>query len=342
MSKHLKIFVSALFMVIIILAVCITRFYFDVSKNTGNNTSTADIYSKSEQKVNGMCIFESENSLFGVIDEDNNIILESQWQSVEIENNGFFIVSDVFRDDTLYGCLDSEGNTIVPFIYSGFEKFGTEDMLFYIGKISDSDSCIVYDSDFNPCLGRVWDSFEIDGNKIKLYYNDNVYSYFADSDGISLKSVIIKNKAMNRRYSISSSSRIILSKLDYVSLEKISDCISAYLNYSFTGNCSFMDDYVSSEKFQECREFFSDYPEVTSKKLREVKDVSIYQEKLEDGSQYITASVKIRAAVSCETDEGSVDLTDNYRAVIRFEEKEFGTVNMISASFSDDEIEYDD
>lgn len=80
MSKHLKIFVSVLFIVIIILSVCITRFYFDVSKDTGKNISTPVIYSRTEKSVNGLYIFKSESGLLGVSDENSNIILEPQWK----------------------------------------------------------------------------------------------------------------------------------------------------------------------------------------------------------------------------------------------------------------------
>ncbi len=339
MNKHLKIFVSVLFIVIIILAICITRFYFDVSKDTGKNTSTAVIYSKKEQCSEDMCIFESENGLLGVADENNNIILEPQWNSIEIENENFFIVSsDSFGSENLYGCVDSEGNTRIPFIYSGFEKFGTENMTFYVGKIAEENSCIVYDNSFNSCFGRVWDSYSIEDNKIKLYWGENAYTYFVGDDGISLKSTVIKNKAMNKKYSIIMNSRVLLSKLDYKNLEKISDCISAYLNYSFTGNSSFINNYILPDRQQNYRKFFSGNSDVISKKLKAIKDVSIYQEKLEGGKQCVTASVKITAGISYIQDGENIDLTNDYLAFVKFDEKEFGTVNMISASFSDDEI----
>ena len=51
MSKHLKIFVSVLFIVIITLLICITRFYFDVSKDTAKNISNPVVYSRTEQSV---------------------------------------------------------------------------------------------------------------------------------------------------------------------------------------------------------------------------------------------------------------------------------------------------
>lgn len=342
MSKHLKILTSVLFIVIIILAVCITRFYFDVSKDTGKNTDNVVTYSRKEQSVNGLYIIESENGLFGVADENNKIILEPCWKSIEIENENFFIVSsDFFGDEILYGCVDSEGNAEIPFIYSGFEKFGTDNMTFYVGRITGENSCIVYDSNFNSCFGRVWDSYSIDENRIKLYWNENAYTYFAGDDGISLKNAVIKNKAMNKKYSIIINSRVLLSKLDYRNLEKISDCISAYLNYSFTQNHSYMDKYISSEIHQDYRRFFSDNPDVVSKKLESIKDVSVYQEKLRDGTQCITASVRITAGISYIRDGENIDLTDNYHAVVKFDEKEFGMVNMISASFSDDEIKSD-
>lgn len=326
-------------MVIIILAVCITRFYFDVSKNTEKSTSQTSVYIKNEQPVDGFYIFKNENNLFGAADQNNNILIEPQWESIEIQNDGLFIVSDDFKGNRLYGCVDSEGNAKVPFIFSGFEKFGNENMFFYVGKISGEDSCIVYDNKFNPCLGRVWDRFSISGNNIKLYFGEDLYSYFADSDGISLKSVTVKNKAMKKKYSININSRVLLSKLDFKSIEKISDCISAYIEYSFKGDFSCVEKYAPSGGFLECREFFSEYSDIiVSKKLRAIKDVSIYQQKLEDGSQCINASVKISADVFYMQDGELLKITDNYCANVKFSERDFGTVNMISASFVDDEI----
>lgn len=339
MSKHLKIFVSVLFIVIIILSICITRFYFDVSKDTGKNISTPVIYSRTDQSFNNLYVFKNESGLLGVADENSKIILEPQWNTIEIENeNSFIVSSDSFGNENLYGCVDSDGNVKVPFIYSGFEKFGTENMIFYIGKVAGGSSCIVYNNSFAPCFNRVWQSYEVSGNKLQLCYGENTYSYFAGDDGISLKSAVIKNKAMSKKYSINMNSRVLLSKLDYRNLEKISDCISAYLNYAFTGKTSCIEDYAVPGNYQEYKVFFSEYPEIVSKNLRAVKDISVYQEKLSDGSQYITASVKISARISYSIDDEIFDLTDNYRAVIRFYEKEFGTVSMISASFADDNI----
>lgn len=341
MNKHLKVFVSVLFIVIIILAICITRFYFDVSKDTENRKNPSIIYSKNEEAVNNLYIFESENNLFGVVDENDNIILEPQWKSVEIEDSDIFIVSDAFKSNTLYGCVDSEGNTKVPFIYSSIQRFGTDNMIFYVGKVLEDDSFVVYDNQFSPCFDRVWDNCDIEDNKIKLYYNDNVYSYFVGDDGISLKSAVIKSETLNKKYSISFMSRVILSKLDYKSLEKIAECISAYIDFAFKEDYSCLTDYVPEENFKNFRFLFSESPEVFSKEFNEIKDVSVYQEKYENGNNYITASVKVNSNILFSDnsyENESLEIKENYRAVVKFEKKEFGSVEMISASFSDDEI----
>ncbi|MDE5946627.1 MAG: hypothetical protein K2G63_04900, partial [Oscillospiraceae bacterium] len=56
---------------------------------------------------------------------------------------------------------------------------------------------------------------------------------------------------------------------------------------------------------------------------------------------YITASVKVNSNIlfsDSSYGNESFEIKENYRAVVRFEKKEFGSVEMISASFSDDEI----
>ena len=195
MSKHLKIFVSVLFIVIIILAIGITRFYFDVSKDTENTSDTPVIYSKSESDSNGFCIFESSNNLYGVIDENEKVIIEPQWLSVYFAGNGYYIVSDSFNDEILFGCIDSEENVIVPFIYSRIEEFGTDEKRFYSARVSENNSCVIYDDTFKPCFERVWDRCDIDENTLNVYYGSNSYSYFAESDGLELKSAVVKNSA---------------------------------------------------------------------------------------------------------------------------------------------------
>ena len=136
-------------------------------------------------------------------------------------------------------------------------------------------------------------------------------------------------------------SRVLLSKLDYKKIEKISDCISSYLEYSLSGDYSIIQKSSIIGTQQSFTTFFSEYTNVFSRKFKSIDDISVYHGKQDDGTQYIIASIAVDADVSYMDGEMGVAVSDKYRAVIKFDYS--GTdVRMMSAEFTDDEIKKKD
>ncbi|MCI1269666.1 MAG: hypothetical protein LKG21_07185, partial [Ruminococcus sp.] len=135
MNKHMKLLFSVLFIVIIILSVGITRFYFEVSKNTASiNTKTA-IKEIIGSDSKGNKIFRNNDDLYGISDSNEHIIVSPQWISLRFADNSRCIASKIIDGKTLFGCIDYEENTIVPFIYSDIKKIKLSVSFIYAAQV---------------------------------------------------------------------------------------------------------------------------------------------------------------------------------------------------------------
>ena len=74
MTKHMRLVVSVLFIVIIVLAVAITRFYSSTGKSTELSGTQPAIEKILDDDKSGNHIFQNDSGMYGIIDSNNLII----------------------------------------------------------------------------------------------------------------------------------------------------------------------------------------------------------------------------------------------------------------------------
>ena len=87
MSKQMKLVISALFIVIILLAVAITRFYSDPKQSTSDTWTTSGEIQEISSDSDGNKIFRGDSGLYGIIDQSSRIIVADEWDLLEFTGN---------------------------------------------------------------------------------------------------------------------------------------------------------------------------------------------------------------------------------------------------------------
>ncbi|MDD6278942.1 MAG: WG repeat-containing protein [Ruminococcus sp.] len=319
MNRHTKLLVSVLFAVIIILAAAITRFYFNVSRDTGRSSSTDEIIRKLSIDSGGNRIFEGSGGLYGIVDSSDRVIVAAEWDQLHFAEEGICLASKDIGGRTVQGCIDYDGNIAVPFIYSKISRRTCGDFVFYAAESDSDGSIVLYDTRFIPIFVNSWDSLEVSGNNITLRNDSDILKYAAGESGLTCTSAEISGETEDCEFRISSDSRIILSKLGYGMLRTVSDGVGAYIKYAIENESDELYAMTSLEHIPDFVTLFPNDSKIVSRSLDEIKSVYIYSEKTSEGGQAYSASVKARITVEYNDDTGLLRrLTDDYNASVRF------------------------
>lgn len=338
MNKRTRLIISLLFIVVIILAVAITRFYFNVPDNSDVNGGGEGIEKIIDTNDDGISIFSDGNGRFGIT-ESGRIITAPEWTSIEFAGKDIYIASREISGKIKFGCIDYEGNVVVPLIYSSIEKISVGDTVMYRAVSEENGSIVLYNESFVPYFNTPWESCTAADNEIILKNNKGTYIYTAGNDGLLFKSAVVSGNILNRPYEINISSRVLLSKLTPSMIGKMLECTEAYMKSAYRDDKSFLDGMVSDP-----RQFMELYPnsdEISSKRLLGIREMHIYSVGSDNGLPLYEVSV------SADTEIVYTDyfgLTGNLRGVIkasvRFRGSSEYNIEAISGSFESDSPEY--
>lgn len=341
MNKHMRLVVSVLFIVVILLAVAITKFYSDTGKTTGGKKAQNDIERRLDSDSAGNRIFEDSKGFFGVIDSSDRIIVPAEWIELSFAGRGKCIASKRIGGKVMKGCVDLDGNVVVPLIYSSITAYKNADMCLYSAQSSADGSIVIYDADFQPLFRKVWNECSFSGGMLSLKSGDNVYTYSADSSGLTFVKAQLSGETMGVAYSFSSDSTVLLAGLDPEMLEKISDGIGDYLRFAYTGDRSggFGDQKAFAPLFPEDKK-------IISKKLTGIGNIFIFPVKSEDKNQHFGVSFSADTAITYKkdvqagTDGETAALSGKYKAQMEFAGSIGTGINVLSGRFELSEPEY--
>ena len=245
----MKLVISALFIVIILLAVAITRFYSDPKQSTSDTWTTSGEIQEISSDSDGNKIFRGDSGLYGIIDQSSRIIVADEWDLLEFTGNGKCTASKSVRGKKLSGCIDYEGNIVVPLIYKSISRHRAGNFTFYLAQAESDGSCVVYDDDFTPCLGRSWDSCSFDSGELTLTSGNGTYTYSVSDSGFSLRLARLADSALDAPFQVDISSRILLSKLNAAILEEMISDTGRYIEFAVTGNSDYGNKNVGRGGF---------------------------------------------------------------------------------------------
>ena len=339
MNKHTRLVVSVLFIVIIVLAVAITRFY----SNSAKSTDTGDTYPVIEEKLDtdneGNRIFRGGPELYGVIDLRERVIVSPEWQKLSFAGKNTCIASKRIRGKNLFGCIDYEGNIIVPFVYSSISPVKVGGQTFYSANTFDKNTIVLYDENFIPCLSGTWTSLNASSNELLLTSDNGSYTFSAGEHGLTFKEARLKGSCMNFPYELKVTSRVLLSKLSVSMLEQMASGVSRYIEYAYTGNSKVLAG-MNTDKSSVFLTIFPEEHSITSAKLMGISDLFVYSAKSAGENPRYAVSVTADTSISYKENGKSRRLRDKYKAVVEFELFPSGEFKAVSGSFIQDKPDY--
>ncbi len=233
MSNQTKFLISLLFIVAIILAAGLTRFYFDVTKNTDHTDEQDKIASLVHSYPNGMCVFKSTNGFFGLLDAEGAIIIDAEWREILTVTDHMVLVSRTVQNEPLIGGIDFEGNVILPFTFRSFEALTDR---CYLAQVAEDERYVVYNDAFEAMFQYSWENAVYDSGMLTLEKDGCTFAfYIADEEPIFRRAqmtCLIGDKPLNWNVS----NRIYLSELEPQELIRINQCVSDYLDMLVTND----------------------------------------------------------------------------------------------------------
>lgn len=339
MNKRTKLIVSLLFAVIIILAAAITRFYVSVPDNMQTEVGQAEIVRTVDTDSAGNTIFSDGKGGFGVTDS-GRITALPEWHGLTFASSGICIASKKIGGQLLYGCIDYEGNIIIPFIYSSIEKHTLDNMTVYCAESVADGTDVLYNENFIPLMRQPCKSCSFSGNEIIISDDTGIYTFSAGSYGILFKSANVSGKIMDKPYTLDIYSRVLLSKLTIPMIKKMTAGAEKYLEYAYTFN----DELLSAFEPENRSAFipaFGDDPRIISRNLLGISEVHIYSVSSDDGIPKYNISVNAETEIIYYDESGErKSLVDNYRLAVRFSGNSEIDFHAVSGKFELDSPEY--
>jgi len=341
MNKRTKLIVSLLFVVVIILAAAVTRFYSSVPAEVIGGVNQPDVARRLESNANGYDIFENSSGLCGILDNRDRMIVVPEWLDLSFAEGETCIASKRIGGKTLRGCIDFEGNVTVPFIYGSITPHQNNGVVFYIAEADADGQFVIYDSSFRPVFRQSWSGAKYSDGKLILVDQGGIFTYSFGKNGMNFMSAKVSGETLDCPYTMEVSSSIILDQLTSQMLEEIVSDTGAYLEYAFTGDKELLTQLTAGSQTG-FRQLYPDDHTILEKKLRGVSEINISKARLEDGSTGYAVSVKTDAGITySDENDGKIkklDSTANARVI--FTGTGLNDLTAVSGSFREERPDY--
>ena len=339
MNRNMRLVVSVLFIVIIVLAVAITRFYSKSEKSAYSSESQPVVESIMSTDRDGNRIFKDNKGLFGIIDSSGRVIVSPEWQDLSFTGSSCCVASKRLTSRRLYGCIDYEGNVIVPFVYSEIVPADINGAHLFIAKSADNSSYTIYSEDFTPCFGEAWKSCSADRKELILRSDVGAYTFTAEASELVFKKAVVSGSAGDHApFSIEISNVHLLAKLTPKLIERIASDIGGYLDYAYTKGRTVPDEKLD-KRYEKFSAVFPDEKDI-SPTITDVSDFHIYSISSKDEALVIGVSLKVGTDVKY-SENGIPRLSHgDYKAELRLSGSSEADFGITSASFQRSKPKY--
>ena len=336
LSKHTRLVATVLFAVIILLAVAITRFYMSSSGSGISGGSSPDIARVTDTLSDGSRIFQDSAGSFGIVDSAERLIVAPEWQEIRPAGNETCLAAKNIGGETLWGCIDLEGNIVVPFIYSSMIRRTVGGLELYTAECAADGSTVVYSSSFVPFLGRSWKGCSLSTEELTLSSDMGSYTYYVSGGDLLFKRASAGSEVLGCDYTVDIVSRVLLSKLTVPMIEKMTSGAGSYIEYAFGGSDELLSDLTAGSRAAFARMFPGDH-KILSKKLLGISDVYIYAKRSEDGKPHYLVTVTAETEITY-TDQSGQEKTmeGEYKAEIEYSGGSESELTAVSGSFTED------
>ena len=243
MSNRAKLLVSVLFIAVIILCVGLTRFYFDVTKNTGN-TGGEDEVRSIVRTYGDMQVFESTNGFYGLMNSENTVVIEPEWMEILDVTPELVVVSTRIQDSILIGGIDYEENVVLPFVFRSMETAGEYCL---IGTVDADESCMIYRKNYQPVFRKSYDAAEYDSGILTLHTEGCQFSYDVTREQPDLDSSEMVCAVGELTLQWQPSRYHLFPELAEDDLLRINHCVSLYMEMLLTSDFTALPEITSSD-----------------------------------------------------------------------------------------------
>lgn len=310
--------VIVLFVILILLAAAITVFYVDVNKASGGadtDTPAAESVGDSDETR----IFQDESGLYGLMDSGGNIILDAEWTELVETGNSCYTAQLRTRSQLLTGVIDSEGNVIVPFVYSSIEKL--TDRL-YAGLLEDDGKYFFYDADFSLLLPEAWDDYAVVDEMLHLKKDNDTYVYGLGAE-LRLAEINMPRRIRPVSFNLQVKDIQLLGRLERSDWSRIADMLLAYLDLYRRDKLEQLEDITHPDRLiQVANESETDFTwrgSVTS-------SISVYMEEV-DGRDLLQCQMELEV-------EAGEDMEKTTELLLTFASDSNGDWMIYDAEFS--------
>ncbi len=334
MNKRTRLIASLLAAVFLILAAAVMRFYVSVpenKKNTGNQTVIEKIIATDSR---GRSIFSDGSGNVGIA-EAGRIVAAPEWTSITQAADDIYIASKKIGGKLLFGCIDSEGDLIVPIIYKSILPLSVGELDLYCAESDDGGKLILYDSGFMPYFRHTWQSYRVSGKELIL--NDDMgeytYAYVQGGGELMFKNASASGTVMGCGYNLDIYSRVLLSKLTVPMIEEMLSGAENYIEYAYGGDNGFIAE-ISERNRNDFSPLFENESAIVSKRLLGISDIHIYELRSEGGIPAYEVSIMAETEIVYMDETGKRrSMQDKYKAAVHFRCSQENYPELVSGEF---------
>lgn len=338
MNNRTRLVVSLMFAAVIILAAAITRFYVGSSNDDDSGGDSDAIVRIAAVDGTGYSIFIGENDLFGIAEADK-ITAAAEWLALSFAEDNRCIAQTRVGGSTKTGCIDYEGNVVVPLVYSDIKRVSAGNTVLYTASAEDG-SVVVYDRSFTPKFSRTWISCTADDDEFVFTDEKGEYRYSSVYDDLLFKSASVRGEAAECPYQLNVYSRVLLSKLTPLMIETMTDKTACYISYAFSGDEELLGE-LTSGAVQDFGTVFPDSTEIVRKRPVKIKEIHLYATGTENGIPRYEVSADVEIELTYTDEENILRLHKGvYKAAVLFSAGSEGSITAVSGGFDADVPDY--
>jgi len=248
MSNHARFLISMLFIAVILLCVVLTRFYFDVTKNTESYARENRVASI-VRSFGNMQVFESMNGLCGILDASSAVVIEPEWTEILDITSDMVLVSGRLDGTMLIGGIDYEENVVLPFVFRSMEKLGDG---YHVGVVDADGRRILYDRHYQPVFRESFESVSYYNKLLETESDGCRFSYDMSGDVPALRSAELAcqvRTAENLTLRWKIANQVYLSDLSAADLRSINHHAQAYMQMLEQNDFRRLSEISNSEYF---------------------------------------------------------------------------------------------
>jgi len=199
LSKKIRIIIIILLIILFSIIFAIVRLYNDTSKTGVKSESKVENIEQilSVSNGNGERLFRSKGGFMGVIDKNDELLVEPVWSNIVFVSTNTYIVSKSENGNYKYGMIDKSENLIVPVIYDKLSIVQDDIILGEINYKNKSKS-IVFDFLGNSYFNKEWDKVTFKNNYIELKLDEDIFKAKLQNNYMFIRNMSVKKELSNK------------------------------------------------------------------------------------------------------------------------------------------------